>query len=99
MAERQFSVARAFNSYAGDGSGEERYFTAGNAHELEGFLSTEELQYRIDEGYVSVSEATEEPIREFQRPEVVTEVDDTTNTPANRKARKRGTRVGSTVEE
>lgn len=68
MADRQISVVRAFNSYAGDGSGEERYFTAGNAHELEGFVSAEELQYRIDNGYVQVTEETEAPERVFVAP-------------------------------
>lgn len=77
MAERQYSVVRAFNSYAGDGSGEERYFTAGNQHELEGFVSAEELQYRVDEGFVTVSEPTEEPERVFVRPETTVEEADT----------------------
>lgn len=68
MADRSYSVVRAFNSVAGDGSGEERYFTAGNQHELEGFVSAEELQYRIEEGYVMVEDHFELPEKVFVHP-------------------------------
>ena len=69
MAERQVSVVKAFASYAGDGSGEQRYFTAGNAHEVEVFVSEEEFEYRKRNGYVEVAEAFEEPERTFVAPE------------------------------
>lgn len=98
MAERQISVVRAFNSYAGDGSGGERYFTAGNAHELEGFVSAEELQYRIDNGYVTVSEPVELPERVFSVPENIDPVV-TADTPARRVTSSRKGRGRADVSE
>lgn len=88
MAERQISVVRAFSSYAGDGSTEQRYFTAGNAHELEEFLSADEFNYRLENGYITISEATPEPSLGFVRPELeVPEDVGTASTPRARKAR------------
>lgn len=56
--DKKYSVVRAFSSYAADGSGEQRYFTAGNQHELKDFISAEELQYRIDAGFVGEEDLT-----------------------------------------
>ena len=99
MPDRQISVARAFSSYAGDGSGEQRYFTAGNAHEIEDFVSADEFQYRQDAGYITVVEPTEllDPV--FQVPEELPFVNETVGESTTRKSPRRGRKARSTSEE
>lgn len=89
MAGRRVTVNRAFASYAGDGSGEQRHFTNQNAHEIEGFVSADEFEYRQegDDPFITVEEEVELPPREFQRPEVVVE-DEAPATTSRRRARR-----------
>lgn len=49
---KEYTVVQAFTGYKGDGSGEQEYFTAGNQHLAAEYLSAEELQYRVDKGFM-----------------------------------------------
>lgn len=61
MAQRTVRVLRAFNGINRDQDAEEkqRYFTADNERSAEEFLSDEELQYRVEQGFLSVEETRE----------------------------------------
>lgn len=65
---RTIRVLRAFAAKSRDGK-EQRYFAPDNQHELEEFISPEELEYRQEQGFISVDEQEEhtEP-RGFERP-------------------------------
>lgn len=91
---RQVTVVRAFNGINRDAENaaqddQSRYFTGGNSHELEEFVSEEEFQYRIDAGYIVVSEETPEAaIPRFVHPNTLEEQVEDVAQPISRRARK-----------
>lgn len=95
--EKQYSVTSAFNSYHKDGSGAQKYFTAGNAHEIGDWLSDDEIEYRLEQGTLKLIEEPIEVEPVFQRPAQEELVEE--GTTAARRARTRRSRSAAPTTE
>lgn len=56
---RTFHVNHAFASYGKDDTGVQHYFTEGNAHLIPDVLSDDEIDYRVEKGYITIDEPIE----------------------------------------